>query len=95
MLITAKMLGWFMASKGAKVGVGALGGSGLIALVLGLHTDVTKRIDHQQIEQKAYVREYVQLTLKPVQVEIENLRRDSTETKEMVKEIRNHLLNKK
>jgi len=95
MTLTAKMLGWIMASKGAKFGIGAAGGTSLVAMVLGLHTDVTTRIDIQKIEQKAYVREYVQLTMRPVQVEIENLHRNSRETKEMVREIRNHLLNKK
>lgn len=86
----AQLLGFLMKSKGAKVGAGAVGGSGLLALVIGLHADITGKIEKQDVAHK----EYVQLTLKPVEVQIQGLQKEQAETKVMVRDIHNHLLKK-
>lgn len=78
-------------SKSIKVGLGAAGGSTLIALIFGLHIDVTEKIEDQERKQK----EYVQMVLRPIEIEIMNMKDDTKETKEMVRDIRNHLLNKR
>ena len=81
---------WLIKSKGAKIGAGAASGSGLLALIFGLHSDVSSKIEKQETRLK----EHVQLSLVPIKVENTNLKEDVKETKQMVREIRNHLLNK-
>lgn len=80
-----------MKSKGLKVGAGALGGSGLIVLILGLNNDISNKLAAQKAEQK----EYVQLVLKPVYTEIMYLKQETRETKQLVRDIHNHLLKSK
>jgi len=85
------LLSFLVKSKGIKLGAGAVTGSGLVALVLGLHNDVTSKIEKQEQDQK----EYVELILKPVQVQIQGLQKDQSETKTMVRDIHTYLLNKR
>ncbi len=91
----ATILGWFMASKGAKATFGATVGGGLLTLILSLHASVNTKIDSQDKTQKAYVKEYVQLSIKPVHVEIINLKKGQDKTQQMLRDISNHLLNSK
>ena len=86
----AQVLGFIMKSKGAKLGVGALGGSGVLVLVMSLHADITNRIEAQDFQQ----RERTILMLAPIETEIANLKSEQRETKDMVRDIHNHLLNK-
>lgn len=52
----AHILIWALKSKSAKLGtVGIAGGSGIVALLMNLHTDITTRIDVAKSEVKAYV----------------------------------------
>ena len=75
-------------SKGMKVGAGAIGGSSLLALIFSLHTDLSTKIDEEKAERK----EYIELVLKPLEAELRSLKGETTETKQMVRDIRNHLL---
>lgn len=86
-----RLLKWCFKSKGAKVGGGVLGGSSAIVLVMALHSDVTAKINKQERVQK----EYVQLTLKPLEVKIENLKTGQKEIKTVVEGIRDYLLKEK
>lgn len=84
------ILGWVLKSKAIKVGVGAVGGSGLLALIFNLHADITQRIDREVENRK----EYIQLVISPLQSEVSNLKDGVNETKVMVRDLHNHLLNK-
>lgn len=99
----ARILGWFMKSKTAKIGIGTIGGSGLVALLLAVHADVTGKLNAHKslakesmriakVEYRRDMREYVKLTLQPVQTEISNLKDEAKETKDMVRDIHNYLL---
>lgn len=81
-------IAWLLSSKSAKMGAGAIGGSSLLAIVFGLHTDVTHKIEKERVAQK----EYVELVLEPIKTEIKHLSGDSRETKQLVRDIHNHLL---
>lgn len=83
-----QLLGWIIKNKGAKVGGGILGGGGLIILLLGFYTDVTGKIEKQNVLQK----EYVGLMLKPIEIEINYLKEGQKEIKKMVTDIHNHLI---
>lgn len=87
----SQIVGWILKSKVAKVGVGAIGGSGLLALIFLLHTDVKAEIEKQDVRQK----EHVRLMIVPVQVQMQSLQKQVTETKTMVRDIHNHLLKNK
>lgn len=87
----SQVMMWLLKSKGAKIGAGALGSGGVLILILALHSDVTARITAEKIDRK----EYVNLVLMPVQTQITNLKNDIKETKSMVRDIHNYLLNKK
>ena len=65
--------------------------AGLTPLALGLHANMTNKIEVAETRSK----EYVQLKLEPFQKEIDNLKKEVGETKEMVQDIHKHLLNKK
>lgn len=84
-------LAGLMKSNGTKLSFGAIGGSGLIALIIGLHQDVTAKINRQDAQQK----EYVVLVLAPLQTEIQHLQSEQKETKEMVRDIHKYLLQTK
>ncbi len=86
-----QLLGFIMKSKSAKVGIGALGGSGVLVLVMSLHADITGRIEAQDFSQ----RERTILMLAPLNTEISNLKSEQTETKDMVRDIHNYLLKSK
>lgn len=87
----ATLLGWLLKSKAIKAGAGAVGGSGLLALIFSLHTDVTTKIEKVAVERK----EYIELVLKPLEVKINNLKDSSNETKQMVRDIHAYLLDTK
>lgn len=86
-----QILGWIIKSKSIKVGGGVIGGSGLVVLLMGLHSDVTGKIEKQDVLQK----EYVGLMLKPIETEIRYLKSEQKETKSMVRDIHNYLLKSK
>ncbi len=79
-----------MKSKGVKIGGSLLGGSGLIALIMGLHFDVSGKIDKAESNAK----QYAELVVAPIKTEITNLKTEVSDTKEMVRDIHNYLLNK-
>lgn len=87
----ATILGWFMKSKGAKIGAGALSGGGLVAIILSLHANVMTKIDQQKKDQK----EYVNLSIKPIETEISYIKKEQIETKSMVRDIHNYLIKAK
>lgn len=64
---------------------------GLTPLVLGLHANMSSKIEVAEARSK----EYIQLKLDPFEREIENLKKNVGETKQMVKDIHKHLLEKK
>lgn len=86
-----QIVGFIMNNKSVKMGAGALGGSGIILLAMGVHADITNKIDKQDAMQK----EYVQLVIEPIRIQIEGLQKDQTETKAMVRDIHNYLLKNK
>lgn len=93
----ARITGWIMKSKIkiAKIGGGILGGSGILSLILFLHTSLTGRIDNVEASGKEYTKEYVDLSLEPYKVEMINLKKDVGDTKTMVRDIHNYLLETK
>ena len=46
------------------------------------------------IQQKSYTKEYVELKMVPIEMEMKNLKREQSETKVMVRDIHNYLLRK-
>ena len=89
--VLARITGWIMKSKAAKVGGSILGGSGVLTLILFLHTSVTGDIDKVEAQGKQYTKEYVDLSLKPFTVEMKNMKTEMGEMKGMVQDIHNHL----
>ena len=89
-----ELLWAILKSKSVKVGGSILGGSGLIVLITGLHSNVSGKIDAQKIELKADTREYVGLVLEPLKTEISNLKTEQTTANQMIKEIRDYLIQK-
>lgn len=87
----ATILNWLVKSKGAKVGAGALSGASLVALLLGASAQINSRFEKQEARQK----EYVTLSLKPIEIEIKYIRQAQKETKSMVRDIHNLLLKSK
>lgn len=86
-----RLLKWCLKSKGVKVGGSVVGGSSAILLIMALHSDVTAKINKQEIIQK----EYVQLTLKPIEVKIQHLKDGQKDIKKVVESIRDYLLKEK
>lgn len=86
-----QLLTFLFKSKGAKAGAGLVGGSGFLALIVGLHADVTGKIERETIDRK----EYVKLVLEPMRTEIKGLQKGQDETKVMVRDIHNYLLKSK
>lgn len=84
-------LGWVLKSKAVKVGAGALSGTGVLALIFNLHTDVTQKIEKQDVAHK----EYVQMSIEPVQRDINNLVKEAAETKSLIRDIHHYLLKSK
>lgn len=85
-----QVFSWMLKTKaGQGLAVGTASGS-LLALIFSLHNDVIGKIEAQRVER----REYVQLVMKPVEVEIKNLKKETVETKELIKDIHKHLLRK-
>lgn len=75
-----KVLGVAVKSKGAKVG-GIIGTSGgLIALIFGLHSDVTNKIEIQG----AHAKEYTDLKIETVKTELRYLKDGQTEIKALI-----------
>ena len=87
----AQLLGFLMKSKGVKFGVGALGGSGIIALILGLNVGVKADLNMQEVRLK----EYVQLVIAPIKTEIKNLKVNVDNTNTKVNAIHEYLLKNK
>lgn len=69
----------------------AIGGGGIVTLVLALHKDVKVKMK----EDKAETKEFIEMRLQPITTENDNLKLDITETKQMVRDLHNHLLNKR
>lgn len=74
----------------AKVGATTIGASGMLMLIFTLHGDLKKTVDAQEV----YMKTHVKLVLEPIYIEIKNLELNQSETKIMVRDIHNHLLNK-
>lgn len=91
----ARITGWIMKSKAVKIGGSILGGSGVLTLILFLHTSVTGRIDSVEANSKEYTKEYVDLSLKPHDIEITHLKNDMSSTKSMVEDIHGHIFKNK
>lgn len=87
----SQLAAWLVKSNGAKVGLGAVGGSGIVALVLTLHGDMTNKIQAQDSHHKAYIA----LSIQPLQTEVRNLRDEQKEIKELVRDIHKYLLENK
>ena len=87
----SSILSWVFKSKGAKVGAGALSGGSVIALLYGANVEINTRFEKQETRQK----EYVSLSIKPIQTEISNIKTQQTEIKSMVRDIHNYLLKSK
>lgn len=84
-------LGWVLKSKAVKLSAGVLSGTGILTLIFNLHADVSTRIDKQEVRQK----EYVQLSIAPVQRDISHLAKEQAETKSLIRDIHNYLLKSK
>ncbi len=87
----ATILSWVMKSKGVKLGAGVMSGGGLIALIFNLNASITTRIDKQD----ALHKEFVGLSLKPIETEINTLKDDQKDIKTMVRDIHSYLLKSK
>ena len=89
--ILTAILGWVMKSKGAKLGAGAISCSGLIAVIFNLNAGINNKIDKQDTLHK----EYINLSMKPIQTEINSLKTVQSDIKVMVRDIHNYLLKTK
>ena len=72
-----------------KIVGGIIGG--FIPVAMAFHANMSEKIHVAEIRSK----EYVQLKLEPFKHEIDNLKKDLGETKDMVKDIHKHLLEQK
>ena len=86
------ILNWILKPNVAKVGGATIGGGGIVALILGLHSNVTGKIDNISKTVKEDRREYVALSMEPLKTEISNLKKETKETKHLVRDIHNYLL---
>ena len=82
------LLKWLFTSTKGKVTSLAGSGVAIVVLVMAVQADVGKKLDKQE----GRLKEYVNLTIKPIQTDIKNLYREQTETKNMVRDIHNYLL---
>ena len=88
-----QILGWIMKSKAAKVGGGVIGGSSvLFAFVFGINKELKTDMNNKMIQMDKDHKAHVQLVLKPVQTEMKHLNIHIKETKEMVRDVRNHIM---
>jgi putative effector of murein hydrolase LrgA (UPF0299 family) len=83
-------ISWIMESK-LKIGAGAASGVGILTLIFNLNTSVLKKVEKHE----AQLKEHVQLVLRPVQIQIKNLREEQKETKKLIMDIHNYLLESK
>lgn len=88
----AAIFEWLLKSKAAKLSGATIGGGGIVALILGLHSNVTGKIDNISKTVKEDRREYVSLSMEPLKTEISNLKKETKETKHLVRDIHNYLL---
>jgi hypothetical protein len=89
------ILGIFAKGNGAKIGGAAIGGTGIITLILSLHGNISEKIENSQKDQQAYMREYVDLTVRPITSELKHQNGDIKETKALVRDIHSYLLKRK
>lgn len=85
----------FVKGNGIKIGVAAGGSISVFTLIMSLHGNISKKIEDSQKEQKSYMREYVELTIRPITTELKNQKVHIKETKELVRDIHNYLLKRK
>lgn len=83
------MLGAILGKDYAKIGVGAAGGGSLMALILGLYQDINHKIEKQDLIQK----ERVMIVVKSLEDKIFQLKDETKETNQMVKEMKAILVN--
>ena len=76
-----QIVGWIMKSKAAKAGGATLGTGGIVALLFGLHTDITGKVEKAEARNK----EYVELRLKPLEDKV-------NDTNQKVNKLYEHLL---
>ncbi len=75
------ILGWIVKSKGAKVGGGVLGGSGVLAALIAYGDVQVKRVDYKIEAKDAMVRQYVDLKDQNLLIEIGHLKEGQLELK--------------
>lgn len=81
--ILFQLLGLLFKSKAGKVGSGAVGAGGLVALVLSLHSDVVEKIQAAELQAVKYVDAKHELVTK----DISYIKESQAEIKEMLKVI--------
>ncbi len=82
----------FTKGNGAKLGATAAGGTGLITLIFSLYGNISNKIEDSQKDQGSYMREYVELTIRPITTELKYQNKEIRETKELVKDLHKHIL---
>lgn len=84
--IWTKFLGVAMKSNGVKLGSLTAGGGGLIALLFGLHSDVTNKIEKQGEQNKIYT----ELKIEPIKVELQYLKAGQKEIKQLIRSLKSN-----
>lgn len=85
-----QLLGSIVKSKGAKVGAASLTGGTILALVFFLNADLKSDLHAQEVRQK----EYVQLVVAPLEIEIQNMKTNIDNTNTKVNAIYKYLIKK-
>lgn len=88
------IVNYLISSKGIKLAGGTAAGAGsIIAVILGLHTDIKEDISSAEKRSKEYAKEQVMIATKINTLKFEYISNSLDEIKEMVKE-NNKRLNK-
>lgn len=87
----AKLFSIFCKGKGAKVTGGLAGTGGIFAILFGLHTDISLKIDKAEANSKVYADSKHEL----IKQDVAHLREGQTDIKSMLKVIDQRLYNMK
>lgn len=90
----APLVKWLFSIKAAKAGAGVVSGGGLILMAVNMNSATSARLERRIDLQREYVREHVALSIKPIEVNIENIKMNQGETNKMIRDLHNHLINK-
>lgn len=82
---------WFMKNGKATIVTGAASATAIVVLILALNVDTNARIIKSESNQKVYMREYVALSLKPIETSNKHIQAQQKEIKSMIKDIHKHL----